>query len=182
MPTPLSGTYINPGGIDSAVSSQGGSATGDWFIHSQILWINVDRQNVYDSQLSTTTFTPSVQSNRLKVNWSGWVVREYEPSTVHSGSIRQEQTFNVSGDIGLDGYINTVNAGYIRRLARKDARTQALLDDFTDCSVYGTFYMDLGNGAHDGSIPGNLQNQIVQQVAYEAHQQCENFLVSLIQA
>lgn len=182
MPTPLSGTYINPGGIDSAVSSQGGSATGDWFIHSQILFIHVDRENMYDSQLSTTTFSPSVTSNRLRVNWSGWVVREFEPSTTHSGSIRQEQTFTVSGDIGLDGAIATENAGFIRRLARTDARTNDLLDDFTDCTIAGSFFIDNDNGAYDGSIPGNLQNQIVQRVAYEAHQQCDNFLVSLIQA
>lgn len=182
MPTPLSGTYINPGSIDSAVSSQGGSATGDWFIHSQILFIHVDRENLYDSQLSTTTFSPTVQSNRLRVTWSGWVIREFEASATHSGSVRQEQTFTVSGDIGLDGEIPTINAGFIRRLARKDARTGALLDDYGDCNISGAFFIDQGNGAYDGNIPGNLQNQIVQRVAYEAHQQCENFMVSLISA
>lgn len=182
MPTPLSGTYINPGGIDSAVSSQGGSATGDWFIHSQILFINVDRENVYDLNVSTTSVSPSVVSNRLKVNWSGWVIREYEPSTTHSGSIRQEQTFTVSGDIGLDGTIMTENAGFIRRLARTEARTNALLDDFSDCTIAGTFYIDKETGAYDSTNPSNLQNQIVQRVAYEAHQRCGNFLASLVRA
>lgn len=180
----FSGNYINAGNIEPVFSSTGGSANGDWYTHQQTLDIGVSRENVFNTQLSTTSNTPFVTHNRLKVSYHYTVSRDVEYSTTFGGSVRTGQTFFVSGmpDIDLEGQIHTDSAGFIRRLVRTDARTGAILDSLNDCNNYGTFYMDEGGGAYDGTFPTNLANQIVIQAGIKAHESCPEFLVTLLSA
>ena len=177
----FSGNFINAGNIEPAFSSTGGSATGDWFNHQQTLTIGVARENVYDSQLSTTANVPSVTHNRLRVSYHYTVNRDIDYSTTYGGSVRTGQEFTVSSsDIGLGGAIYTTTVGFVRRIVRADARTGAILDSLNDCNSYGDFYLDLNNGVWDGTSASNLANQIVLQAASIVHAECPEFLVSLL--
>ena len=177
----FSGNFINAGNIEPAFSSTGGSATGDWFNHQQTLTIGVARENVYDTQLSTTANTPFVTHNRLRVNYHYTVNRSVDYSTTYGGSVRTGQEFTVSSsDIGLGGAIYTTTAGFVRRLVRTDARTGAILDSLDDCNSYGTFEMNHNYGVWDGNYPANLANQIVLQAGSKVHAECPEFLVSLL--
>jgi hypothetical protein len=177
----FSGNFINAGNIEPAFSSTGGSATGDWYNHQQTLDIQVERENVYDSQLSTITSTPSITRNRLRVDYQYTVNRSVDYSTTYGGSIRTGHQFSwVGGNIGLSGNIDTSEAGFVRRIVRTDARTGAMLDSLNDCNSYGTFYMDHNNGVWDGVYANNLLNQIVLQAATIIHSECPKFSVSLL--
>ena len=173
--------FINAGNIEPAFSSTGGSATGDWFNHQQTLHVIVDRENVYDSQLSTVNMTPTITRNRLKVDYWYSVNRNVDYSTTYGGSVRIGQDFIISGShIGSSGSIPTETAGFVRRIVRTDARTGAILDSLDDSYSYGTFYMDHNMGVWDGQSHSNLANQIVLQAASIIHAECPEFLVSLL--
>lgn len=174
--------YVNPGNIEPSFSSTGGSAAGDWFTHQQSLHIHVIRENIYDSNLSSTSYTPSVVENRLRVSWNATVARDIDFSATFGGSTRISHDFAVSAasGIGLEGTIFTEQMGFIRRLARKNARTGEIIDDILDCHPYGTFYFDAGPGNYKGTSISTLSNDIIVECARRAHQQCENFKVTLV--
>ena len=179
--TQLSG-YINAGNIEPSFSSTGGSASGDWFTHQQSLEIYVLRENIFNSDLSTVQFTPSVQENRLRVDWNSTVNRDIDFSATFGGSTRISHDFGVSAgtNLGLEGSIYTENMGFIRRLARTNARTGAIIDDVSDCYNSGTFYYDAGPGEYDGQFITNLANKLILECARRAHMSCNNFKVTLI--
>jgi len=177
-------SYTNPGNIEPAFSSTGSSATGDWFTHSQTMHIIVTRENVYDSTLSTISHTPDVIENRLRINWYASVHRDVDFSATFGGSTRISQEFTVSGPITGNiedgGDIYTTQAGFIRRLARVNNRTGAIIDDLGDCSRSGVFYIDNRPGFWDGSTYATLSNDIISEAARLCHQQCDLFKITLI--
>lgn len=184
MPISLSGTYVNPGNIDNAFSSTGGSATGDWFIHDQTMTIQAVRQNIYNTTTSSVGNPPDIVSNRLRVSVSYSVSREIELSSTFGGSLRYNHELYRSDSGGTDvGYaceISTSAHGYIRRLARKDARTGAILDDTTSASLsFVTFYMDESNGAYDGNS-SVTENELVAAAVSRVNQIFPNFKVNLV--
>jgi hypothetical protein len=187
MPISLSGDYTNPGNIDNAFSSTGGSATGDWFIHDQTMTIYAIRQNIYNTTTSATGSPPVVLNNRLKISVFAQVSREVEYDATFGGSLRYNHELYRSDtagtEIGLGAEISTSAHGYIRRLVRKDARTGAILDDLTSTTgtLVTSFYMDLGSGEYDGNS-SITENEIVFAAANRVNAIFPNFKVSLVSA
>lgn len=184
MPISLSGTYVNPGNIDNAFSSTGGSAAGDWFIHDQAMTIQAVRQNIYNTTTSSVGNPPDVVSNRLRVSVSYIVSREIEYDATFGGSLRyNHELYRSDSSLAEAGYaceISTSAHGYIRRLARKDARTGAILDDTTSTSLaFVVFYMDESNGVYDGNST-LTENDIVAAAVSRVNQVFPNFKVNLV--
>jgi hypothetical protein len=184
MPS-LSGTFLNPGNIQPDLSSIGGSATGDWFIHNQFLNIFVERQNVYNTTLSSIFATPIVTSNRLKVKAVAGVTREIEYDATFSGSLRQAHQFSYDSSAGgavgtYGGYIFTSQNGIVRRLAQKNS-AGVIIDDLTSSTFIDvTFYIDAGSGAYDPSGVDPTDASIAHQAAVRINEIFPNFKISLL--
>lgn len=164
-PLPLSAQEYNQPHADSTPSSTGGSATQDWYFHQQSIEIDYKRLNVYDHSVSTTDVTPTVVSNELRIEYTINVSDKiiYDGTFDNSLRILEEFEFTDGGPtLGAEGAMATSKNGIIRRAARKNSRTGAILDPIGTCNKSGVIILDRRRGVYDGKemTPNTLLTQL----------------------
>jgi hypothetical protein len=182
-PTPISLTpeEYNQPHVDTMPSATGTSADGDWYYHAQSIEFDYFRENMFDSGLSNAIVTPTVVSNRLRIEYTINVTDRIVYDAVFSNNLRIAEQFEFTDGgptLGATGSIASQTQGIVRRPARKDSRTSAILDPIGICNQSGVIYLDERSGVFDGTEI-NVNTLLIQLTNYFA-EICPLYDTSLI--
>jgi hypothetical protein len=188
-PTPVPGSNINPAGSGGQVNSSGSTdsnATADWWVFIQTVDIMYLRRNQYDSTTSSTVATPNATFNYLDVNMTVQTQASVYENANFSGDYYQMQDLLLqsqgatAGGFGVCGAVNTVSAGYIRRVVRKDANGN-VLDPTGTCTRTINTQVDNLPGAYNAAFDTSTSvNGMLSQILGHAQVECPNFIPSLV--
>jgi len=191
-PKPISKADVEENNNPNTKSvSVAASSTGNWYVHLQTVDLMYIRRNVFDTNTSGVTTSPTVTSNFLDIQATVQTQDEiYEnvafSSIGGSGEAFQPhklqiQSDNVSGGFGVTGVISTSSMGIIRRKAREDAR-----GNFLDPSGVQTENISMVLDQMPGSYNSNFDtsgtvNGIVAQAMGQLAEVCPTFKATLVE-
>lgn len=168
-----------------ASSTSGVATTTDWATHTQLVSIYFVRNQVLNTNVSSTIATPQVTYNYIDAQATVTVTDQIWPQASFSGEAWDPQLINLvsngtSGGLGNSGVFYTSKAGYIRKPATTDAAGN-FLDPTGICVETANYRIDKQPGAYNNLFDTSASvNTKLAQITEQLLNLCPTFIPGLI--
>ena len=168
----------------SSIPSTSGT-TQDWATHTQMVSIMYVRNQIFNTNVSSTISSPAVSYNYIDAQATVTTVDQIWENTTFSGESFIPQKMNLvsngaSGGLGQSGTFYTSLEGYIRKAATTDAAGN-FLDPTGTCTKVANFKIDKQPGAYNNLFDTSASvNAKLAQLTDQLTDHCSNFNPGLV--
>ena len=172
-----------PTGTSSTPTTTG--TTQNWATHTQMVSIMYVRNQVFNTNVSSTISSPAVSYNYIDAQATVTTVDQIWENTTFSGESFVPQKMNLvsdgpSGGLGQSGTFYTSLEGYIRKRAPTDAAGN-FLDPTGTCTQVANFSIDKQPGSYNNLFDTSASvNSKLAQLTNQLTDHCSNFNPGLV--